>query len=352
MTYQEVVELLGSEAEKLLHHQAEKIPLKSLSLHFKLPRGSELAGSDRSPLVRKNLRRLYSHGRLGKSGYLSIFPLDQGLEHSAAFSFYKNPQFFDPEKIVQFAVEGGCSAVTSSAGVLGMVSEKYARKIPFIVKLNHSEHLTKPSQIDQVPFSSVQRAHDLGAAGVGATVYFGSKQSHRQIEEVAAAFEEAHRLGLFTVLWCYPRNPEYKHDGKDYSQAVDVTAQACHIGVTMGADIIKQKFPKYLFAFKDLKLGKSDPDMYQALLTSNPIDMVRFQLAHCYNGRIALVNSGGESSGEDDLKVAIKAAVINKRAGGSGLMIGRKLFKKEWKDGLKILRAVQDVYLMPEIKLA
>ncbi len=352
MNYSDIISLLGDDAKTLLEHSSEKISKELIFAPGKNAHKLVFQDSDRPQKVKQNLDRLYKQGRLGDSGYLSIFPVDQGLEHSAAYSFYKNQLFFDPENIVKFAIEAESSAVVSSAGVLGMVSGKYARKIPFIVKLNHSEHLTKPPVTNQIPFSSVQRAYDMGAAGVGATIYFGSDLSHRQIEEVASAFDEAHSLGMFTVLWCYPRNDNYKKDNIDYATAVDITSQACHLGVTIGADLIKQKMPSNKHAFKELKFGKYTDDMYSALLTDNPIDLIRYQVAHCYFGRVGLVNSGGESTGENDLKDAVRDAIINKRGGGSGLIMGRKLFKRPWNEGLEIVRAVQDVYLMPEVTLA
>lgn len=352
MTHQELETLLGADAESLLLHRSEKIPASTITVPGPDHVEHVFAQSDRSKKVQENLRRLYGHGNLGGTGYLSIFPVDQGMEHTAAYSFYSNPTFFDPAIIVRFAHEGGCSGVTSTAGVLGMVSEQFARKIPFIVKLNHSEHLTLPEQTNQIPFASVQKAYDMGAAGVGATIYFGSDYSHRQIEEVAGAFEAAHRLGMFTILWCYPRNPNYEKGETDYTQAVDITSQACHIGVTLGADIIKQKLPKATFGFSKLKFSKYTPEMYDALLTEHPIDLVRYQVAHCYAGKISLINSGGESKGESDLAEAVRTAVINKRGGGAGLIMGRKLFKRSWEEGLVVLRAVQDVYLDDQITIA
>jgi class I fructose-bisphosphate aldolase len=352
MTHQELITIIGDQSDNLLKFECNKLPKKLI----KAPSGNHVAqifrDSDRPKAVISNLERLYKQGRLGGTGYLSIFPVDQGMEHTAGFSFAANPEYFDPETIVKFAIEGECNAVASTSGALGIISNKYARKIPLIVKLNHSEHLTLPALINQIPFASVQKAYDMGAAGVGATIYFGSDQSHRQIEEVAAAFEAAHRLGMFTVLWCYPRNPNYLKGNKDYGQAIDVTAQACHIGVTIGADIIKQKMPKPLSGFKDLSFSKYSDELYDKLLTENPIDLIRYQVANCFAGRISLINSGGESKGESDLQEAVINAVINKRGGGSGLIMGRKLFKKSFEDGLKIIRAAQDVYLDPEITVA
>lgn len=352
MTHEEIVSTLGSESQDLLAYQCAKLPKSLITTPSSKHIDNVFANSDRSKTALANLKRVYNQGRLGNTGYISIFPVDQDMEHTAAFSFYSNPKYFDPETVVEFAVEGECSAIASSSGTLAMVSGKYARKIPFIVKLNHSEHLTLPAISNQIPFASVQKAYDLGAAGVGATIYFGSEESHRQIEEVAWAFEAAHRLGMFTILWCYPRNDKYINDKKDYHQAVDITAQACRIGVTIGADIIKQKFPEALHGFKDLKFSKYNSDMYEALLTDHPIDLVRYQVAHCYAGKISLINSGGESNATNDMTEAIRTAVINKRGGGAGLIMGRKLFKKSFKDGLKVLRAVQDVYLDELISVA
>lgn len=352
MNYQEIAAQLGEEAQSLLEHRAEKIPASSLTTPGPNQVQEIFAKSDRPDQVLESLRQLYAHGRLAGTGYLSIFPVDQGLEHTAGYSFAENSQYFDPENIVKFAIEGGCSAVTSSAGALGLVSDQYARTIPFIVKLNHSEHLTYPAKTNQILFATVNKAWNMGALGVGATVYFGSEESHRQIEEISLAFEAAHSLGMFTVLWCYPRNPHYLKDNHDYSSAVDITAQACYLGASMGADIIKQKMPEPLYGFQQLGFGKYNEQMYSNLIGAHPIDLVRYQVLHCYGGKIGLINSGGEAVGGDDLRAAIRTAVINKRAGGTGLMIGRKLFKRPWNEGLAILRAVQDVYLEPQITIA
>lgn len=354
MTYEEISSILAGKAQDLLKHQCIRVSQDLVTLPSPGHVRKVFSNSDRSKEVVANLEKLYKHGRLGGTGYLSIFPVDQGMEHTAGYSFATNPKYFDPQTVVEFAIEGGCSAVASTAGILALVSKKYAKKIPFIVKLNHSEHLTLPPKTDQIPFASVQKAFDLGAVGVGATIYFGSEESHRQIEEVAGAFEEAHRLGMFTILWCYPRNSNYSVGNKDYSQAVDITSQACHIGVTLGADIIKQKSPKPLLGFKDLKFSKYSEEMYQKLLTPHPIDMVRYQALNCFAGKISLINSGGEamSNLQQNLREAVELAVINKRGGGSGLIMGRKLFKQSFEEGLKILRAVQDVYLEPKITVA
>lgn len=351
MTYQEIVSILGSEAESLLEYKTNKIQSSLIDLPRPGRVEETFSLSDRSQTVLESLSQLYNHGRLAGTGYLSIFPVDQGLEHTAGYSFAENPLFFDPENIVRFAIEGGSSAVVSSASALGMISEKYKLMIPFIVKLNHSEHLTLPEKSNQIMYSSVERAWNLGALGVGATIYFGSDESHRQIEEVSEAFEVAHNLGMFTILWCYPRNPNYKKDGKNYETAIDISAQACHLGVTVGADIIKQKLPQALHGFDDLGFSKSSEKMYE-LIGNHPIDLVRYQVLNCFSGKVGLINSGGESSGESDLKDAIRTAVINKRAGGTGLIMGRKLFKRDWRDGLKILQAVQDVYLDKQVSIA
>ncbi|MBO0769422.1 MAG: class I fructose-bisphosphate aldolase, partial [Solirubrobacterales bacterium] len=304
-----------------------------------------------------NLQGLFNHGRLAGTGYVSILPVDQGIEHSAAASFAPNPAYFDPAKIVELAIEGGCNAVASTFGVLGAVSRKYAHRIPFIVKLNHNELLTYPNQFDQIPFGSVQRAWELGAAGVGATIYFGSEHATRQIQEVSAAFEEAHELGLFTVLWCYLRNPEFKQDGTDYHISADLTGQANHLGVTIEADIIKQKLPEnnggYLAMQKlDKGYGKTNKLVYSKLTSENPIDLARYQLANCYMGRAGLINSGGASSGATDLAEAVRTAVINKRAGGTGLISGRKAFQRPLKGGVELLNAIQDVYLAEGVTIA
>jgi class I fructose-bisphosphate aldolase len=298
---------------------------------------------------------VYDHGRLGKTGYLSILPVDQGIEHSAGASFAKNPDYFDPENIVRLAVEGGCNAVASTFGVLGIVAKTYADKIPFIVKINHNELLTYPNKFDQVMFGTVQQAYDMGAVGVGATIYFGSSESTRQITEVARAFAEAHALGMFTVLWCYLRNPAFKKD-KDYHLSADLTGQANHLGVTIEADLIKQKLPENNGGFTALNAGESsygklDKRMYTELASDHPIDLCRYQVGNCYMGRIGLINSGG-ASGENDLQQAVATAVINKRAGGTGLISGRKAFQKSREEGVEILHAIQDVYLCKEVTVA
>lgn len=354
--YAAIQKLLGAEAENLLGFESPKVSKEML--HVPGPHSFEevFEDSDRSEKTIQSLKRLSKTGRLKGTGYLSIFPVDQGIEHSAGASFAKNPLFFDPENIVKFAIEGGCSGVASTVGVLGMVSQKYADEIPFIVKLNHNDFLRYPNDYDQVMFSSVERAHNMGAAGVGATIYFGSSESKRQIVEVAEAFEKAHELGMFTVLWCYLRNNAFKVEGVDYHDAADLSAQANHIGVTIQADIIKQKLSTKNGGYKALntpekKFGKFDEKMYSELSSDHPIDLARYQVLNCYAGRIPLINSGGES-GSNDLFDAVKTAVINKRAGGSGLILGRKAFQKPWEEGLQILEAVQDVYACKEIGLA
>ncbi|MGX6447477.1 class I fructose-bisphosphate aldolase [Patulibacter sp. S7RM1-6] len=348
----ELAELLGDDAETLLGHTSKTIDAAQLHL----PGGDFVdrvyAQTDRNPRVLTNLQRIFDHGRLGGTGYVSILPVDQGIEHSGAASFAPNPQYFDPANIVELAIEGGCNAVASTLGVLGAVSRKYAHKIPFVVKLNHNEFLSLPETYDQIMFSSVQRAHELGAAAVGATIYFGSPQSDRQIVEVARAFEEAHRLGMATILWCYLRNSAFKVDGVDYHTAADLTGQANHLGVTIEADIIKQKLPELNGGFNAIKVGKTHKLVYDELTTDNPIDLTRYQLANCYMGRAPLINSGGASAGESDLAEAVRTAVINKRAGGAGLISGRKAFQRPMAEGAALLQAIQDVYLDPAITIA
>jgi class I fructose-bisphosphate aldolase len=342
---------LGTEAKSLLEHKSSKIPSTLLNLpgpdfvdRFLLP-------SDRNPRVLRSMQTLFENGRLADTGYLSILPVDQGIEHSAGASFAKNPIYFDSDKIVELAIEGGCNAVASTFGVLGSVSRKYAHKIPFVVKLNHNEFLSYPNKFDQIMFGQVRQAYEMGAVAVGATIYFGSPESARQIQEVAAAFEEAHRLGMVTILWCYLRNNAFKVGDKDYHTAADLTAQANHLGVTIGADIIKQKLPETNGGFDALKFGKTDKRVYSELSSDHPIDLTRYQVANCYMGRMGLINSGGPS-GDNDLEQAIKTAVINKRAGGMGLISGRKAFQKEMKDGVELLHAIQDVYLCKGVTIA
>jgi len=346
-----IVDLLGNQADSLLKHQCEGIPKASLHLP-----GSDFVeriffASDRTPRVLCNIQRMFSHGRLRDSGYLSILPVDQGIEHSAGASFAPNPIYFDPENIVKLAIEGGCNAVASTFGVLGIVARKYAHRIPFIVKINHNELLTYPNKFDQLMFGRVKQAYDMGAAAVGATIYFGSDESSRQIVEVATAFEQAHELGLATILWCYLRNPAFKAD-KDYHVAADLTGQANHLGVTLQADIIKQKLPENNGGYNAVKFGKTSPLVYDKLTTDHPIDLCRYQVANCYMGRAGLINSGGASSGAGDLAEAVRTAVINKRAGGMGLISGRKAFQRPMDEGVKLLNAIQDVYLAQEVTVA
>lgn len=315
------------------------------------------AASDRTPQVLRNLEQLFAHGRLGGTGYVSILPVDQGIEHSAGASFAKNPAYFDPDNIVRLAYEGGCNAVASTFGVLGMVGRRWAHKIPFIVKMNHNELLTYPNTFDQIAFGTVRQAWDMGAAGIGATIYFGSEQSNRQIVEIAEAFAEAHELGMFTVLWCYTRNDAFKVDGEDYHTAADLTGQANHLGVTIEADIIKQKLPTTNGGYKalnagDSSYGKLDERMYTELSTDHPIDLTRYQVLNNYMGRAGLINSGGASSGASDLAEAVMTAVVNKRAGGMGLISGRKAFQRPLADGVALLEAIQDVYLCEDVTLA
>lgn len=348
------VEILGANADNLLNHECTTIS-KDL-LH--LPGGDFVnrvfSQSNRSPQVLRNLEAIYSHGRLANTGYVSILPVDQGIEHSAGASFAPNPIYFDSENIVKLAIEGGCNAVASTFGVLASVSRKYAHKIPFIVKLNHNELLTYPNTFQQIMYGSVDEAWNLGAAAVGATIYFGSEDSNRQIIEVAQAFERAHELGMATILWCYLRNPEFKKEGTDYHVATDITAQANHLGVTIQADIIKQKLPENNGGWNAVNFGKTHPKVYSELTTDHPIDLCRYQVANCYMGRQGLINSGGASTGDgqSDLEQAVATAVINKRAGGQGLISGRKAFQKPMNEGVALLNAIQDVYLDDSISIA
>jgi len=343
--------LLGSDAS-LLTHQCRTIPRDQLHLPGPDFVDRIVAPSDRPPRVLGNLQWLFDTGRLAGTGYVSILPVDQGIEHSAGASFAPNPAYFDPENIVKLAVEGGCNAVASTLGVLGAVGRRYAHKIPFIVKLNHNEFISYPNSFDQIRFGSVKQAWNMGAAGVGATIYFGSEESKRQIQEVSEMFERAHELGLFTVLWCYLRNAAFKTKEADYHLAADLTGQANHLGVTLQADIIKQKLPENNGGYTALNFGKTHKAVYSQLTTDNPIDLTRYQLANCYMGRSPLINSGGASAGESDLKEAVRTAVINKRAGGAGLISGRKAFQRPMKEGVGLLNAIQDVYLAKEITVA
>ncbi len=348
---------LGTEAEVLLNFGSPKISKDRLSLPGPQFIEKVLSQSDRSLKVLQSLKKMRNHGRLKGTGYISILPVDQGIEHSAGASFAKNPDYFDPENIIKLAVEGGCNAVASTLGVLGMMSKKYADKIPFIVKLNHNDLLRYPNDYDQVMFGSVQQAYDMGAVGVGATIYFGSPESKRQIQEVSAAFAEAHRKGMFTILWCYLRNSAFKVNGVDYHDAADLTGQANHIGATIEADIVKQKLPTVNGGYKalnesDKKYGKFSEKMYTDLSSEHPIDLCRYQVINGFAGRVGLINSGGESGGENDVADAVRTAVINKRAGGMGLIVGRKAFQKPIEEGVRILNAVQDVYLCKEVTIA
>ncbi len=356
MTTAQITELLGDKAEYFLGHQSKTIDKSRLHLPGPDFVDRIFVQSDRSPVVLRNLQLMFDHGRLGGTGYLSILPVDQGIEHSAGASFAKNPDYFDPENIVKLAIEGGCNAVASTLGVLGMVSRKYAHRIPFIMKLNHNELLTYPNQFDQILFASVDQAFDMGAVAVGATVYFGSDESTRQIQEVSEAFEYAHQLGLATILWAYIRNPAFKTKEKDYHLSADLTGQANHLSATIQADIVKQKLPENNGGYKALNSGNSsygklDERMYKDLSSDHPIDLTRYQVANCYMGRAGLINSGG-ASGANDLAEAVTTAVINKRAGGMGLISGRKAFQRPLKDGVQILNAIQDVYANKEITVA
>jgi class I fructose-bisphosphate aldolase len=348
----DVQELLGDEAESLLGHKATAFPRQHLTLPGPDFIDRVFVGTDRPIAVLRNLQAVYGHGRLANTGYLSILPVDQGIEHSAAASFSKNPIYFDPESIVKLAIEADCNAVASTLGGLGLVGRKYAHKIPFIVKLNHNELLTYPARPDQVPFGTVQQAVDLGAVGVGATIYFGSEESTRQLREVSEMFRQAHTQGLFTVLWCYLRNPAFSTPQADYHLSADLTGQANHIGVTIEADLIKQKQPENNGGYNALKFGKTDPLVYSELTTDNPIDLTRWQVVNCYAGKIGLINSGGESKGASDLAQAVRTAVINKRAGGTGLIVGRKAFQRPLDEGVELINAVQDVFLDSSIDVA
>lgn len=351
-TYDKIVQELGDKASFYLDHLSEKI----IKDELQLPSGNFVAevfgNSNRNPQVLRSLSQLYRHGNLGGTGYLSILPVDQGIEHSAAFSFYKNPDYFDPENIIKLAIEAGCNGVASTFGALGLYARKYAHKVPFIVKINHNELLSHPNTYDQTLFGKVKEAWNMGAVAIGATIYFGSKESNRQLKEISDAFAEAHSLGMATILWCYTRNDSFKTDKEDYHTAADLTGQANHLGVTIQADIIKQKLPTTNYGFKDLKFGKYDDAMYENLTTEHPIDLCRLQVANCYMGKIGLINSGGGSKGASDLNEAVTTAVVNKRAGGSGLILGRKAFQKPFKDGVALLSGVQQVYLENRITIA
>ena len=346
-----IVDLLRDEAPYLLDHQCKTLDSRNLIAPGPDYIDRVVKESDRSNVVLRNFQMLFDHGRLRETGYLSILPVDQGVEHSAGASFAPNPIYFDPENLIKLAIEGGCSAVASTLGLLGSVSRKYAHKIPFIVKLNHNEFLSYPNEYDQIPFASVDQAFNMGAIGVGATIYFGSAESKRQIQEVSQLFEYAHSLGLVTILWAYLRNPSFKKNSKDYHVSADLTGQANHLAVTIEADIVKQKLAENNNGFLDIGFGKTDKRVYSELTTDHPIDLNRYQVINCFLGRAGLINSGGVS-GKDDIMQAVKTAIINKRAGGMGLITGRKAFQKSMKEGIEILNAVQDVYLNKIIKLA
>lgn len=356
MKYQDIVTLLGNEAKYLLSHQCLCLPKELIHQPSSSHVREIFSYSDRSEKVVENLERLYGHGRLAHTGYLSILPVDQDIEHNATYSFYQNPLYFDPENIIRLAIGAESSGIASTLGTLGIMAKKYADKIPFIVKINHNELLTYPNKWDQILFAQVSQAAHMGAVAIGATIYFGSEQSNRQIQEISRAFAEAHRLGLATILWAYPRNPAWQLKDKNYEEAADVTGYANHLGVTIEADIIKQKLPTLDGAFHHLHFAKENAAMYETLTTENPIDLLRLQVINCYAGRIGLLNSGGESSEtgdfQSDLHAAIRSAVINKRGGGSGLILGRKAFKRPMDEGIKLLHAVQDVYLEERISVA
>lgn len=346
-----IEELLGGEAKSLLEHRCKTIPKESLHLPGPDFVDRVFTLSDRKAPVLRSLQQLFSTGRLAGTGYLSILPVDQGIEHSAGASFAPNPMYFDPENIVKLAIEGGCNAVASTLGVLGSVARKYAHKIPFILKINHNEFLSYPNTYDQSLFGSVKQAFEMGAVAVGATVYFGSPESRRQIWEISQAFEQAHELGMATILWCYTRNAAFKTKDKDYHVAADLTGQANHLGVTIEADIIKQKLPENNGGYTALNFGKTHKKVYEQLTSDHPIDLTRYQVANCYMGRAGLINSGGPS-GANDVAEAVRTAVINKRAGGMGLISGRKAFQRPMKEGIGILNAIQDVYLSKEVTIA
>ncbi|KEO74042.1 class I fructose-bisphosphate aldolase [Anditalea andensis] len=352
MSSSKIEELLGSEAERLLKHQCHTISKDLLSKPSPGFIEKVFQNSNRSAQVLRSLASLYNHGKLSGTGYLSILPVDQGIEHSAGSSFAANPIYFDPENILRLASEAGCNAVATTVGTLGILSRKWAHKIPFIAKINHNELLTYPNKYEQIMFGSVENAWNLGAAAVGATVYFGSEGSNRQIMEVSSAFERAHELGMATVLWCYVRNNDFTKKKVNYETAADLTGQANHLGVALQADIVKQKLPEHNAGFTAIGFGKTDPAMYDKLTSDHPIDMCRYQVANCYMGRIGLINSGGSSLGEGDLEAVVRTAVINKRAGGTGLIVGRKSFQRSMEDGIALIQMIQEVYLDKSIDLA
>ena len=345
-------EVLGAEATDLLTHKSTTVPASQLHLPGPDFVDRVWKDSDRPTRVLRSLQTMFGHGRLGNTGYLSILPVDQGIEHTAGASFAANPIYFDGEKIIELAIEGNCNAVASTFGILGSVARRYAHRIPFICKLNHNELLTYPTKYDQVLFGTVREAFEMGAVAVGATIYFGSPESDRQLQEIAVAFHAAHELGMATVLWCYLRNPNFKKDGVNYETAADLTGQANHLGVTIEADIIKQKLADTNRGFEVIGFGKTAPGMYDKIATDHPIDLCRYQVINCFMGRSSLINSGGESKGASDLKDALRIAVINKRAGGTGLIAGRKSFQRPMKEGVELLHAIQDVYLDPTVTIA
>jgi class I fructose-bisphosphate aldolase len=347
-----ITDILGDKAEYLLNHSCQTVAKTNLHLPNPNHVDEVWINSNRNNQVLKNFHSLLNHGRLAGTGYCSIFPVDQGIEHSAGASFAPNPIYFDPENIIKLAIEGGCNAVASTYGVLGIMSRRYAHKLPFIVKINHNEFLSMPNRFDQTMFGTIKSAWNMGAVGVGATIYWGSAESARQLKEVAEAFEYAHELGMVTILWCYLRNNSFKVEGVDYHTAADLTGQANHLGVTLQADIIKQKLPTNNGGYNATKHGKTHKLVYDKMTTEHPIDLTRYQLLNCYNGRVGLINSGGESKGESDLVEAVTTAVINKRAGGMGLILGRKAFQRPLQDGIKMLNAIQDVYLDQSITIA
>jgi len=348
--------LLGSDpklgARGLMEHRCKGMPRETIYPASANWVSEIMASSDRPVAVLRNLQTLLDHGRLGGTGYTSIFPVDQGIEHSAGASFAPNPVFFDPAKIVEFAIDSGCNGVATTLGVLGLTARKYAHKIPFILKINHNEFLSLPNRYDQTLFASVKQAFDQGCVAVGATVYWGSAESAKQLKEISEVFQAAHELGMATILWCYARNNGFKVDGVDYHSSADLTGQANHLGVTIGADIIKQKLPTNNGGYKATKHGKTHDKVYSELTSDHPIDLCRYQVANCYMGKIPLINSGGESKGESDLADAVRTAIINKRAGGMGLIAGRKAFQRPWKEGVALLNAIQDVYLDPRVTVA
>ncbi len=352
MSYHKILDLLGDKADYLLKHKSNTVSKDLLHLPGPDYIDDVFFNTNRNPQVMSSMQQMVNAGRLAGTGYFSVLPVDQGIEHTAGASFAPNPLYFDPENIVKLAIEGGCNAVASTFGVLASVSRKYAHKIPFIVKINHNELMTYPNKFDQIMFGTVEEAWNLGAKAVGATIYFGSQESNRQIVEVAEAFERAHELGMVTVLWCYNRNSSFKKDGVDYHTAADLTGQANHLGVTIQADIIKQKLPNCNGGFKELSFAKTNDKVYSELTTDHPIDLTRYQVVNNYMGRFGLINSGGASSGASDLAEAVFTAVVNKRAGGMGLISGRKAFQRPMKEGVELLNSIQDVYLAKEIDIA